>query len=381
MSSSQVSPLATPILPTNLSRLHIPAFDGLRGLAILAVISSHLSDYFPSPGILKILMRAGWCGVDLFFVLSGFLITGILLDSRTSPHFFRAFYARRVLRIFPLYYAALSVILLASHIMPVLNAVLPSAHDRVFYFFYLNNWWPLLQDSWRANIIGHFWSLAVEEQFYLLWPLLIRWLRPLQIEKIAVAGIILAPVIRLALYAHCGNIRDIVENPFCRMDSLLIGGLLASLVRRRAFTVLPYFRAAAIFVSAIIAGAFSQFTPLRLLHSSLFIGSGVALVFGALVAQAFQTRNARNLLQSLLTNPALRFCGTYSYGMYIFHVPLLWLLARLITHLKPAAGLTQFLLLSVCLLALTTFLAKLSFDYFESHFLKWKTKFVAVPAI
>ncbi len=208
--------------PPALSRIRVPAFDGLRGIAVLAVIFCHLSDYYPEQNAVKVFLHAGWCGVDLFFVLSGFLITGILLDTRAAQNYFRAFYARRVLRIFPVYYATLLSVLTIAHFFPKLNSVLPIAHDRIFYFFYLNNWWPLLKDSWHANIIGHFWSLAVEEQFYLVWPFLVWFLSRKQIEMAAIVGIALAPIIRFAIYGHYGNVRDIVENPFCRMDSLLV---------------------------------------------------------------------------------------------------------------------------------------------------------------
>lgn len=360
-----------------LSQLRVPAFDGLRGIAVLAVIFYHLSDYCPAQNPLKTFLRAGWCGVDLFFVLSGFLITGILIDTRSVPNYFQAFYARRLLRIFPVYYAALISVLVLAHVFPELDSVLPVAHDRIFYFFYLNNWWILLKDSWHPNIIGHFWSLAIEEQFYLVWPLVV-WLLPLKrMNWAAVIGIALAPVIRLAIYAHYGNVRDIVENPFCRMDSLLVGALLASVVRKGIHLGgWPLYTSASL-AAAIIAGAYVAFVPLQVLHASPFIASGLAIVFGGLVLTAFLERNSRATLQKYLCNPALRFCGRYSYGMYVYHVPLLWLIAKLLTGRKTAVGLPRFLLLSAMEMAVTMAVAKLSFDCFESRFLRMKVKFVA----
>ncbi len=277
--------------PPALSRVRVPALDGLRGIAVLAVIFCHLSDYYPEQNAAKIFLHAGWCGVDLFFVLSGFLITGILLDTRRAQNYFRAFYARRVLRIFPVYYATLLSVLAIAHFFPKLNSVLPIAHDRIFYFFYLNNWWPLLKDSWHANIIGHFWSLAIEEQFYLVWPFLVWLLSRKQMETAAIAGIVLAPVIRFAIYAHYGEARDIVENPFCRMDSLLIGALLASLVRKGPAPGKWPLYGSALLAGAIVTGAYAKVLPLQLLHSSLLIASGLSFVFGGLVWTAFLERS------------------------------------------------------------------------------------------
>lgn len=346
------------------------------------MIFCHLSDYLPAANIFKTILRAGWCGVDLFFVLSGFLITGILLDTRRAPNYFRSFYARRVLRIFPIYYATLITVLLAARWFPQLNRVLPVPHDRIFYFFYLHNWWFLLRDTWRPNIIGHFWSLAIEEQFYLVWPFIVWRLARKQIELAALCGMVLAPFIRIAIYVHYGDLRDIVENPFCRMDSLLSGALLASLVRRQSRLVKSpqVWECLWLFLSlAIIAGGFANVLPLQLLHSPLIVATSLAIVCSGMVCVAFLERNSAAPLQKILRFPALVFCGKYSYGMYVFHVPLLWLLARFLTARKPAASYPAFVLLSVCTVALTIAVAKLSFDYFEAPFLRWKTKFAAGP--
>jgi peptidoglycan/LPS O-acetylase OafA/YrhL len=373
-------------LPSNagqaLSQDRIPAFDGLRGAAVLAVLLHHLSDYCPDTSGLKVILRGGWCGVDLFFVLSGFLITGILLDTRHSPNYFRAFYVRRILRIFPVYYLTLTGILFAAHFIPALTSVLPPPHDRVFYFFYLNNWWGLLRGGWHFNVIGHFWSLAVEEQFYLVWPFVVWRLSQKRMQALALCGILLAPVLRIAVDATYGAVRDIVENPFCRMDSLLMGALLASLVRtqRTGKKWQPALHLLAItFGIAIIAGGFSDVLLLKIVHSPLLISSGLAVVFGGLVSWTFLNKNVETSAQKVLRSPALTFCGKYSYGIYVYHVPLLWLVARYYLSLKPANSLFSFLLLTCGVILLTIALAKLSFDYFELYFLKWKANFVAAP--
>jgi peptidoglycan/LPS O-acetylase OafA/YrhL len=161
---------------------HIPALDGLRGIAILSVMLLHFTNAIAAlPGSPTSAARSvfgwGWTGVDLFFVLSGFLITGILLDSKGHPLYFRSFYARRALRIFPLYYAALFLFFVVPRAIPSVPATYSFAwHDQRWFWFYLGNFHPLGPDA--KQFIGQFWSLAIEEQFYLVWPLLI-WLTPL----------------------------------------------------------------------------------------------------------------------------------------------------------------------------------------------------------
>ncbi len=158
---------------------HRPALDGVRGIAILVVF---LYDCLklPSGGIVNLLGRklssAGWTGVDLFFVLSGFLITGILLDSRGQPGYFRSFFARRSLRIFPLYFTALWVTFVGvpwlahfwSPAAPVAQRVAVLSQDQVWFWTYMQNWMFAFRGIWPdVNYLNHFWSLAVEEQFYL----------------------------------------------------------------------------------------------------------------------------------------------------------------------------------------------------------------------
>jgi len=155
--------------------------DGLRGVAILLVLFLHfiIGQGVPAPSVLVDwwfigIVRAGWMGVDLFFVLSGFLITGILLDTKGSRHYFRQFYTRRVLRIFPLYYGSLVLFLI---LLPTLfpdDQVLHDLHaDAVWFWTYLYNVKVAAAGFTPSSALGHFWSLAVEEQFYLIWPIVV----------------------------------------------------------------------------------------------------------------------------------------------------------------------------------------------------------------
>ena len=199
----QLAQTAPPAPP---ARRHIPVLDGLRGLAVVLVLLFHLDRLSGAAWPDRVLARlfgAGWVGVDLFFVLSGFLITGILVDTAAQRNFFRNFYARRALRIFPLYYALLVV---GFAVYPTFA---PAIHaDRDWRLFLDGQWWFW---SYLANIrlaavggapmnFGHLWSVAIEEQFYLVWPLLLllawrlgrRWASPersaLVAASIATAG-------------------------------------------------------------------------------------------------------------------------------------------------------------------------------------------------
>lgn len=367
-----------------LSSRRVPALDGLRGVAVVAVLLHHLSYYLPANGLsgrIQRLFFAGWSGVDLFFVLSGFLITGILLDAKGAPNYFKAFYARRVLRIFPLYYAVLTVILLYAALRPGHwpNAMLPIPHDRLFYFLYLNNWWFLLRDTWHANIIGHFWSLAVEEQFYMLWPVCV-WLLPARrVVAVAVAGIAAALGIRCALYLHFGPVRDIVENVFARMDSLFVGVFMAALVRQpEALRRLkPYVFAGAAASAAVLlvinlaARAFIDSEWYVIFAFSLF-----AWAFGGLVLHTFLTTQEESWLQRVFSSRPLTTVGKYSYGMYVYHVPLIALASALFaTSLDLGRNPVTSVLFAAGVIAATFVVAKLSFDLFESRFLRLKSRF------
>src|SRR5438046_2132847 len=207
--------------PTTKIRQKIPQLDGIRGVAILVVII-HNSGKFPR------LFANGWMGVDLFFVLSGFLITGILLDTKHSDGYFKNFYIRRCLRIWPLYY---SVIFFVFVIVPFLR---PSQGHIVFEksspwwsfpFFVQNFFVPHLTDA--AASLAVTWSLAIEEQFYLVWPWVVRYCSASQLRRIAVSVICLSPVLRL--FWSFRNV-DIYTKSFCSLDGLLAQALLALLV-------------------------------------------------------------------------------------------------------------------------------------------------------
>jgi len=200
--------------------------DAVRGIAILLVIFHNQSQKYPSLHLQR-LFADGWMGVDLFFVLSGFLITGILVDAKTSDGYFKNFYARRCLRIWPLYY---SLIVFMFVVVPWLR---PS--DAHTIFERSSPWWayPLFLQNFLIKAptdatgpLAVTWSLAIEEQFYLVWPLVIRYCSEAQVRRMAVAVMCLSPILRFFLSFHDVNL---YTNVFCRLDGLMAGALLGIL--------------------------------------------------------------------------------------------------------------------------------------------------------
>ncbi len=226
---------ATHTDPTRLSRSpHISALDGLRGMAILLVLIHMLNLLEIQDGaaayVFYRISYAGWTGVQLFFVLSGFLITGILLDSRQAKNYFSSFYVRRILRIFPLYFSVLTITFIVLPAVGVIPAsVAFDQNHQVWLWTYLSNWAHLFDAN--SQTFPHFWSLAVEEQFYLVWPLLILTRGPAHCLKfcLGVATISLALRSLLVWYSVPGHL--IYENSFCRMDALALGGAAAAALR------------------------------------------------------------------------------------------------------------------------------------------------------
>jgi peptidoglycan/LPS O-acetylase OafA/YrhL len=245
-------------------------------------------------------------GVDLFFVLSGFLITGILLDSRSTPHFFRNFYARRALRILPLYYVVLVVILLCYR---------HSGNYVLLSFAHLSNMAPAFGIT-MAN--GAMWSLSVEEHFYLCWPLIVRKFRPAMVARIA-AGICLAePLVRAIAFSH---VESVFPYSWFRLDGIAAGAWLACIVRSERYSEQTgKFLALGFAAAGICAEILGSPFGIRQYHTrfgSAFEFPSINLICAAIVlwGAAFSGRPQTGIFR----NPLLRICGDLSYCLYLFH--------------------------------------------------------------
>ena len=367
---------------------YIPALDGVRGLAIILVLIVHLTNS-SRPHTQSLVLNAviafctfGWAGVDLFFVLSGFLITGILYDTVSGPSFFLNFYARRFLRIFPLYYGSLLTLFLLSGPLGI------RWHGSEFILLgYLQNVPPL---CWAITTTvhqytAHFWSLAVEEQFYLIWPclvFLIRDRRKLIVTALSLAAV--APILRMAiLLTHGLNRQLCYQFTLCRMDSLLIGGALALAIRGPARSSLMRFSPVvflSLFFLCVGFGFGLTDGTLDPGHGDFFFSAGftlLAISFAALIGCALQPDS---LAECIFQSATLRWFGRYSYGIYILHFifvntfsfgrfPRLFLDAELHSKVLGVA------LGGIPTLAISVVCAWLSYRFYETPFLRLKRYF------
>jgi peptidoglycan/LPS O-acetylase OafA/YrhL len=366
---------------------HNPALDGIRGLAILCVLGHHLvyinlAINTPLYIWARALRDSLWCGVDIFFALSGFLITGILVRTLNAPGYFRNFYGRRTLRIFPLYYLVLLILLFCTHwlhihwgaqiwrLLTYSNHPFPPLHNPQWSFYFGGD----------ISLVN-FWSLHIEEQFYFIWPFLVYFFRQPR-RLLAVAGSLSLFSIGLRIFLAGRGVPyvGLYSSLASRTDSLFIGAALALLlytsVRHRILQAAPFLLA--IFLGAL---AILFFTHRGLLweHASPTLFSLqftlISLCATALIAVCL---NSSSWISRLFSTPILRFFGKYSYGMYIYHsvLPMFYMPAflKLIAPLAPHPAL-QHLLRTLVELTTTIVISVLSFDFVESRFLRLKRYF------
>lgn len=369
---------------------NMPTLEGLRGLAILTVmvhnvgIPGGVDPDGPVTKLLRLLVNSGWVGVQLFFVLSGFLITGILVDEKGRPHQFRNFYMRRTLRIFPLYYFTLALMLWLAPALGYAPAWLEQdrAH-QIWYWTYTENWaWPLIQ---IGNGLGHFWSLAVEEQFYLVWPLLVILLPRAALVRACVLAILVAVAFRLATQWGWPALAERAAYSFtiARIDALALGALLAVLLRERESfgwitTWLPRAGLLTLVAVPLIMAVNHNFAPvtdgLGLFNQTLAALGFAALLLAALLPKGLPGR----LLQRALNLGWLRTVGKYSYAMYVFHLPLMWWIEPQVGRYFPLAehaNLSVALVTNSTVMVSTLAVAWLSWRLLEQPFLKLKRFF------
>lgn len=355
-------------------RQYYPALDGLRGAAILMVVIFHnfgFTHYF----------FFGWLGVDLFFVLSGFLITEILLRTLGQPGYFRNFYLRRMLRIFPLYYLLLVICLI---ILPAI----PALHDKMqyykehqwWYWLYLQNWLYVLHPPEQNNLLLHLWSLAIEEQFYLVWPLTILLIKKPRILLWIVLGLLVAVMITRSMLwvTNTEGLSFFNLYIFTRIDGICLGCALALIRKIRPDFVRINTGIIILIFSALNFGFFF----LNRVHSFSFpyypfIGyTTFAILFTILVDEAVSNRPG--FVITIFKNPVLKFFGTVSYGFYIIHWPIYkFTYPVLLDWLKPywsPDGKGAQLISALIATTLGFLLSIVSYYFFERRFLRIKER-------
>jgi peptidoglycan/LPS O-acetylase OafA/YrhL len=375
------------------STQYVRALDGVRGVAILAVMVHHLAQdagqmqLHVSDWLAKILtvLSYGYGGVDVFFVLSGFLITSILLEQKSHKHYFSFFYARRVLRIFPLYYGVLFLVLALPVASNFPQLCMRYRQYDMYLWCYGTNIIQALTGKWLFGNLMHFWTLAVEEQYYLLCPLVV-WLcsRPV-LKTICLCGIFLPPILRLVIVQlaqpdpNSACIMATTLTP-CHLDGLALGSFIA--------VCLPdwissgrssgYGRLLSVYtvVAAVVFFALHQLQEIPLIVA---VGPTLFAVWAFLIIKAIVvTKNplSGNAIARVFENGFLVFFGVYSYGLYVIHGVIRPPVFPM-TEIVAAAGSDDlgWFVHALLFTAACTGLAVLSYKFYESQFLKLKRYF------
>lgn len=339
---------------------YIPELQGLRGIAVLAVALYHSHPRLAGTWLYPASLW-GWAGVNLFFVLSGFLITSILLEARDKPHYFRNFYGRRALRIWPMYVLVLAVCYLKADWfigVPAGEAIRTAPWWA--YVLFLQNLFHLA----LPPAIGPTWSLAIEEQYYFLWAPIVRALTsPRVLATVLASALIACPLFRLSHFAWITPTHTLTHLDGIAMGSLISIGLYTLPLSRRVWTILGLCGVAVGFWAAgTIAGG------------TAFLDSALTAGFGGTVLACIASTGARNPLNAVLRRGPLPYYGRISYGMYMTHIMVFIYFGWFDQHMNPYGSAGNLAVVGFRLAACTLVATALWYG-FESRILKLKRFF------
>ncbi len=351
----------------------IRELDGIRGLAILLILILH---YFVeiTPTKYALLFRLAWSGVDLFFVLSGFLIAGILLDAKNSASYYRTFYLRRFYRIIPVYAIWLGIFVVAvlgigSRGGPALTGVFNAGIPLWTYFLFLQNFAMAILGGFGSYWMGITWSLAVEEQFYLVLPLLVRRLTGKGLMAGSVAVILVAPALRFIF--HLSGSKPLVAYTLLptRADALAFGVLLALAYRHeKVWHWLCTNRTSIYLVFLLLMLGIVAWTLLGLDLTATIGFSWLAALYSTLMLLVLAKPGP--LERRVFGGPPLVNLGTVAYAVYLFHSGVLHLFHYLAFRNTPIVNSPLTLMLTLLALFATLLLAQISWRFLEKPLIR-----------
>jgi peptidoglycan/LPS O-acetylase OafA/YrhL len=339
---------------------YIPELQGLRGLAVLFVFFYHCHPRLTGTWIHAASLW-GWAGVNLFFVLSGFLITSILLEAREKHHYFRNFYGRRALRIWPVYILVLLVCYLNApwFIGPSVSVAFATAPWWA-YILFLQNLFHLALPS----AIGPTWSLAIEEQYYFLWAPLVRFLRrPWMLTLLLVGALVASPLFRRTHLPWITPTHTVTHLDGIAMGSLIALGLYTLQINRRTWLIIGL---VAIPIGFVAAGT--------IVGGTAFLDCALTIGFAGSVLASIASTGARNPLSAILRRGPLAFYGRISYGLYMTHIMVFIFFGSFDVRMDHY-GIAGNLAVVIFRLAACTAVATALWYGFESQILKLKRHF------
>ena len=356
---------------------YIPQFDGLRGVAVLMVLSTHSGflELLPHSGMLK---YTGFSVLDSYFVLSGFLITGILLDSKGSEHYFRNFYARRAVRIWPLYYLVLFLVFVVEPLfVPAMRPTVASVWPA--FAFYVQN---LIYHGAYPFGLDATWSLAVEEQFYITWPLLIFFLKKRTLTILLFSLFVVSLSLRLAFYFRGAESGFVHQYTFSRLDAITFGSLAAIWLRSPSCTLVRWRTWSYRFLSIGAAG--TLLARIVMHRNSSVVGyTFLGLLYTGLIGLLLISDTRTSLLGRSFSARWVRYVGRISFGIYLLHYPLFIFWARFIyTHdFLPSNPVARNLFAFSGQILMATIAGAISWHFFEEPILRLKERFPSGSAM
>jgi peptidoglycan/LPS O-acetylase OafA/YrhL len=324
----------------------VPELDGIRGLAILLVLFFHIlrraanltnNDLLHS---ITDIARIGWIGVDIFFVLSGFLITSILLKTKEQPGYFKKFYVRRILRIFPLYYIVIVGLLF---FLPALDPDLAISTQAVWPFFILHQQnWLYIVEPFPSGFLVVTWSLAIEEQFYLIWPAIVKFFNKRQLVFAGVGIILFSLLVRIILMIFAIGLFPVkgflYYGTVTRFEALAAGALVAIAFQSSEWKSLLGRHAKLVFILSILGFAAvlfrSSFSPVSNNSNLTIWGYTLLALIGSTLIIMVSTQPENSWIRLAFRNKILSFFGKYSYAIYLLHMPILLVLWNYFTDAK-----------------------------------------------